>query len=161
MLKGYRGPALALCAAIILLLVVIVTRPPRPSPAPAATPTPVVAVLPTETALPTLTPAPTIPFQQLDTSTLHEALVGCIKKLNPLLAGYNQADLDITSLIFDGLTTTNEFGADVPDLAASITASNDGLVYAVKLRGDVLWQDGLPLTSADVIYTFSLMQDQA
>src|SRR5262249_21433296 len=111
--------------------------------------------------LPTLTPAPTIPFQQLDTSALHEAIIGCIKKLNPLLAGYNQADLDITSLIFDGLTTTNEYGADMPDLAASITASNDGLVYAVKLRGDVLWQDGIPLTSADVVYTFNLMQDPA
>src|SRR5262249_22233191 len=67
-----------------------------------------------------LTPAPTIPFQQIDTSTLNEALVGseCVTKLNPLLAGYNHDDRDIVSLIFDGLMTTDQRGAIVPDLAA-------------------------------------------
>src|SRR6266849_3787179 len=121
MLKGYRGPALAFVAAVILLVAVVATRPTAQLPAVTLTAAATDPGVPTATSLPTLTPAPTIPFNQLDTSTLHEAIVGCIKKLNPLLVGYNQADLDITSLIFDGLTTTNEFGADVPDLAASIT----------------------------------------
>src|SRR5258706_5722509 len=154
MLKGYRGPALALMAAIILLVLVISTRPTEPSPSVSSTP----PSLPTNTPLPTLAPVSTIPFQRLDTASLHEAFVGCIKKLNPLLAGYNQADLDVSSLIFEGLTTTNEYGAAVPDLASSWTISNDGLVYAVKLRSDVLWQDGVPFTSADVLFTVGLMQ---
>jgi peptide/nickel transport system substrate-binding protein len=158
MLKGYRGSILALFVAIILLGTVIVTRPPD-EPAPPATnqmPLP-----PTSTPLPTLTAAPTISIQQLDTATLHEAVVGCAKKLNPLLAGYNQVDRDITSLIFEGLATTNAYGEPVPDLAASWSWSSDGLVYVVRLRSDVLWHDGIPFSSADVLFTMSLMQDPA
>jgi peptide/nickel transport system substrate-binding protein len=157
MLKGYRGPTLALVAAVILLVLVIATRPSEPSPSIQ----PTQPSLPTSTPLPTIAPASTIPFQQLDTSTLSEAIVGCIKKLNPLLAGYNQPDLDVTSLIFEGLTTTNEYGAAVPDLASAVTPTNDGLIYRVTLRNDVLWQDGIPFTSADVVFTVNLMQDTA
>jgi peptide/nickel transport system substrate-binding protein len=158
MLKGYRGPLLALLLSVVLLGAVIVTRPPDV----VSTPPPVQTALPpTATLLPTLTPAPTIPFQQLDTATLHEAVVGCFKKLNPLLVGYNQTDRDITSLIFEGLATTNAYGIPIPDLAASWLVSSDGLVYAVKLRTDVLWQDGIPFTSADVLFTIKLMQDPA
>src|SRR5450432_2172293 len=159
MLKGYRGPALALIAAILILGLVVVTRPNEtPSPVP---PTDAISLLPTETPLPTLIPASPVPFGQLDTASLNEAIVGCFKKLNPLLAGYNQADLDATSLIFEGLMTTNEYGAPVPDLATSLTNSNDGLVYVAKLRTDILWQDGVPFSSADVTFTTQLMQDSA
>jgi peptide/nickel transport system substrate-binding protein len=156
MLRGYRGSLLALIVAIILLGAVIATRPPDESPPADATRT---VIPPTETLPPTLVPAPTIPLQQLDTATLHEALVGCVKKLNPLLAGYNQVDRDISSLIFEGLTTTNAYGEPVPDLAASWELSSDGLVYVVNLRADVLWQDGVPFTSADVLFSIALIQD--
>ena len=164
MLKKYRGPVLAFGAAIVLLAIVLVTRPTSPvssntgdSSGPTSTSVP---LLPTNTPLPTLIPATPIPFQDLDTATLHEAVVGCFKKLNPLLAGYNQPDLDASSLIFEGLTTTNEYGAAIPNLA-SWTVSNDGLIYVFKLRSDVLWQDGQPLTSADVLFTIHMMQDPA
>ncbi len=158
MLRGYRGSLLALIGAIILLGAVIVTRPTDEMPPLEATQT---AIPPTPTFLPTLTAAPTIPLQQLDTTTLHEAVVGCAKKLNPLLAGYNQVDRDITSLIFEGLTTTNAYGEPAPGLAASWSSSSDGLTYVVRLRPDVRWQDGIPFTSADVLFTMSLMQDPA
>jgi peptide/nickel transport system substrate-binding protein len=159
MLKGYRGSALALVVAIILLGAVIATRPPDENPSISVTQT----SPPTATMPPTLTAAPTIPFQQIDTVTLHEAIVGgCIKKLNPLLIGYNQADRDVTSLIFEGLTTTDVRGAAAPALAESMpSVSADGIVYGVKLRHDVLWQDGLPFTSADVLFTIRMMQDPA
>jgi peptide/nickel transport system substrate-binding protein len=161
MFKGYRGPVLALIGAILLLVIVLVTRPTTQGPILPTTVTPPPAILPTETPLPTLIPASPIPFQQLNTVSLHEAVVGCFKKLNPLLAGYNQPDLDATSLIFEGLTTTNQFGEAVPDLASSVVSSNDGLTYVVKLRNDIHWQDGLPFTSADVLFTIHLMQDPA
>src|SRR6266404_5006661 len=156
MLKGYRGPALALIGAILLLGIVIFTRPTEgPTPAVVTVPP---AIPPTETPLPTLIPASPIPFQELDTATLHEAVVGCFKKMNPLLAGYNQPDLDASALIFEGLTTTNQFGEAVPDLASSIESSNDGLTCIVRLRKDIHWQDGIPFTSADVLFTLHLMQ---
>jgi len=152
MVKGLRGPLLAFLISLLLLGGVLLTRPPAPVPTPTVTRVP--------TALPTFTPAPTIPIQRVDTSTLNEAIVGCIKKLNPLLAGYNQADRDVSSLIFEGLMTTDRYGAAVTDLAAANPqVSGDGLTYIVPLRSDILWQDGVPFTSADVLFTIRLMQD--
>jgi peptide/nickel transport system substrate-binding protein len=155
MLRGYRGPALALLASLILLSLVWFTRPAQTTPDVVSTQQPILA---TATLLPALTAAPTIPFQQLDTSTLREAIVGCVKKINPLLAGYNQPDLDVSSLIFEGLATTDEFGAAIPALASEWKVSNDSLEYAVSLRQDVKWHDGVPFTSADVVFTINLMQ---
>ena len=40
------------------------------------------------------------------------------------------------------------------DLAESWNVSSDGLVYTFKLRPNVLFHDGTPLTSADVKATF-------
>jgi peptide/nickel transport system substrate-binding protein len=85
---------------------------------------------------------------------LHEGLVGQISKLNPLYAPANPVDRDISSLIYEGLTTINQYGEVVPDLAAGWVVSDDGLDYIFQLRQDVLWQDGLPFTAADVAYTF-------
>lgn len=157
MFKGYRGPLLAFVAALILFGLVIATKPPDVPPS-----TPGVTLV-TATTIPfMITPAPTISIQQIDTTTLHEGLIGSPKKINPLLAGYNKVDRDLCALIFEGLMTTDAYGAAVPDLAAAQpTVSGDGLVYAVTLRSDVLWQDGVPFSSADVAYTINLMQDSA
>ncbi|NJL95729.1 MAG: peptide ABC transporter substrate-binding protein [Anaerolineae bacterium] len=93
-------------------------------------------------------------------SELHEALVGQLNKLNPLFAQANPVDATITSLIFEGLTTVNQYGEVVPDLAERWSISQDGLEYVFFLRRDVLWQDGLPFTSADVAYTFRTLRDR-
>lgn len=107
-----------------------------------------------------LSPAATARAQDAPAETvLVEALVGQIRKLNPLLATYNPVDRDITSLIFEGLTATNDYGEIVPDLATGWTISDDGLTYIVELRDDVLWQDGLPFTAADVAFTYRLVSD--
>jgi peptide/nickel transport system substrate-binding protein len=90
---------------------------------------------------------------------LVEALIGDIRKLNPLLATHNPVDRDITSLIFEGLTATNEYGEIIPDLAESWTVSSDGLEYIFVLRDDVLWQDGIPFTAEDVMLTASILGD--
>lgn len=90
---------------------------------------------------------------------LVEALIGRIYKLNPLLDTYNSVDRDIVSLVFEGLTTTNDYGEIIPLLAESWTVSKDGLEYIVALRSDVLWQDGVPFTGEDVVFTFGLLAD--
>lgn len=88
---------------------------------------------------------------------LVEALVGEIRKLNPLLAVYNPVDRDITSLIFEGLTATNAYGEIVPRLAESWVIADSGLQYIVTLRDDVLWHDGVPFSAADVLFTTRLL----
>lgn len=92
--------------------------------------------------------------------TYREALIGRVQRLNPLFASYNSVDADITSLIFEGLTTINVYGEPIPALAKSWITSPDGLEYVFTLRDDVLWQDGIPFTAADVAFTMSLLRAQ-
>jgi peptide/nickel transport system substrate-binding protein len=162
-LKTIRGPLAAFVVALILLVAVIATRPPE-----TPTPTPVVTRItatPRPSATPgiievAITPAPTVSIQKIDTSILSEGLVGAPLKINPLLAGFNRVDRDLSALIFEGLMTTDSFGAAIPNLAASLPrVSSDGLTYVVTLRQDVQWQDGVPFNVKDVAFTVSLMQD--
>lgn len=93
-------------------------------------------------------------------ATFDEALIGQVRRLNPLFTGLNPVDADITSFIFNGLMQVNEYGEPVPSLAAEMpVVSFDGLEYVVRLRDDVLWHDGVPFTAADVVYTMSLLAD--
>lgn len=48
----------------------------------------------------------------------------------------------------------------IPELATQWTRSPDGLTWTFKLRDDVKWSDGKPLTSADVAYTFTRTRDE-
>jgi peptide/nickel transport system substrate-binding protein len=71
--------------------------------------------------------------------------------LNPVL----NYGVDGASLIFDGLVARDADNRLVPGLAAELpTVSPDGLTVTVKLRDNVLFHDGTPLTSADVVFTY-------
>jgi peptide/nickel transport system substrate-binding protein len=169
-LNGLRAPLLALFLSVILLAAVVMLRlsesPIRPQPTatlatqslPSVTPLPLLSNAELPAALP---PRPAIAALPVEQGVLREALIApsCVLKLNPLLAGFNQADRDVTALIFEGLMKTDAYGNAVPSLAASLPRiSNDGLTYVFTLREDVRWHDGEPFTSADVIFTISLMQ---
>jgi peptide/nickel transport system substrate-binding protein len=41
-------------------------------------------------------------------------------------------------------------------LAESVTVSDDSLTYTYKIRDDVKWHDGEPLTAEDVVFTYDL-----
>lgn len=88
-----------------------------------------------------------------------EAIAGKPQFINPLLSQYNQADQDLVSLIFNGLTRIDGEGHVQPDLATGWQSNDDGTVVVFTLRRDVQWQDGAPFTAADVIFTTGLMQD--
>lgn len=180
MLRGYRWQLVALLLAAALFIVSLALRsseqadnPPNTQANPAneisqttaaALPTATVGdaenvVIP-PTAIPDAQAAPTVaPATQL--GHYREALVGRIQRLNPLFAQLNPVDQDITSLIFEGLTRTDSYGEPVPALAERWIISSDGLEYIVFLRQDVLWQDGVPFSAADVIYTMSLLRSPA
>ena len=90
-----------------------------------------------------------------------EGLIGAVRRLNPLFAHLNPVDNDISSLIFEGLFASNEYGEVVARLAEELVISADGLEYVIRLRDDIRWQDGLPFSADDVVYTFSLLSDPA
>lgn len=87
-----------------------------------------------------------------------EGIVGTPRFINPALAT-TRADQDITALVYSGLMKINPQGELVPDLAESITVSEDGLTYNIIVRKDVHFHDGTPLTARDVIYTIQLIQN--
>lgn len=87
-----------------------------------------------------------------------EAIVGTPMRLNPVLDTYNQPDRDVDRLIFSGLVRFDGNGRPVPDLAESWSVSADATVYTFSLRPGAVWHDGSPVTSDDVIYTYSKLQ---
>lgn len=169
MWKALRWPLLALLFAIILLVAALYTQMMNDENSDDTSDETPVSVLPdttpTATDLPPATAIPTIeiePGEELPEPVpgqLTEALVGRIGKLNPLYAEFNPVDRDITSLMFEGLTTVNAYGEVVPDLAERWEVSRDGLEYIVAIRRDVFWQDGIQFTSADVRYTIDVIRD--
>lgn len=86
-----------------------------------------------------------------DGGTLHEGVVGTPRYVNPLLA-VSDADRDLSMLVYRGLMKESADGTFVPDLAESHTLSADNLTYTFTLK-EVYFQDGTPLTSADVVFT--------
>ncbi len=76
--------------------------------------------------------------------------------LNPYLS---EMDLvyDLSSLIYSYLVIADDRGRLIGDLATEVPSlanggiSTDGLTYTYHLRHGVLWQDGVPFTSSDVI----------
>lgn len=80
------------------------------------------------------------------------------RTLNPLL-GSSPSDLPLSKLVFDSLLVVDEHNRLVGRLALEAPSranggiSGDGLDYTFKLRRNIRWQDGSPLTSSDVKFT--------
>jgi peptide/nickel transport system substrate-binding protein len=89
-----------------------------------------------------------------------EGLIGDIVRLNPILSSYNQVDRDINALLFSGLIKFDSRGNPLPDLAESWAVSADASLYTITVRDDALWHDGQPVSSDDVVFTFSKLQDE-
>ena len=90
-----------------------------------------------------------------------EGIIGQPMYVNPVLAAGNEADADLTRLIYSGLFKYGSDGKIVPDLAEDCEVSNDRLSYTVRLKNDVKWHDGETFSSDDVIYSIQAIQDPA
>lgn len=73
--------------------------------------------------------------------------------------GTDQASSRVFEVILNGLVTKDSSGNLVPDLAASWEVLDEGKRYRFRLRSDVCFHDGRPLTSADVVWTFGTIVD--
>jgi len=89
---------------------------------------------------------------------LTEGIVGIPRFINPALA-ITRADQDTVALVYSGLMKIDVEGTLVPDIAESVTLSEDGKTYTIVVRKDRTFHDGTPLTARDVVYTYSLVQD--
>lgn len=75
-------------------------------------------------------------------------------------------DLLASSLVLEPLAEYNPNGELVPALAAEIPTQGNGIAednmsITWKLRDDVMWSDGTPFTSADVVFSWEYCIDEA
>ncbi|MCI5108903.1 MAG: peptide ABC transporter substrate-binding protein [Candidatus Pacebacteria bacterium] len=90
--------------------------------------------------------------------SLSEGIVGTPRFINPLLSISN-ADRDLTTLVYSGLLRPSNTGGYVNDLAKSYEVSPDGTIYTFKIKNDLKFQDGKPLTTKDIDFTIKMAQD--
>jgi peptide/nickel transport system substrate-binding protein len=88
----------------------------------------------------------------------NEGILGSFTNANPLYAT-SDADLSVSRLLFAGLFSYDAQGNLVGDLASSYSVDTRGTTYTVHLKPHLTWQDGQPLTSADVVFTYQSIED--
>ena len=75
--------------------------------------------------------------------------------------GWGAGEHDHETLIQSTLVrTTKDLGIE-NDLATEYSCSDDGLTWTVKIRDDVKFTDGEPLTASDVAFTFNTCRDES
>lgn len=90
--------------------------------------------------------------------TYTEGIIGGFTNASPLYAA-SSVDSSVSKLVFSSLLKYDKNGVLTGDLAESWTIDERDRVYTVKLRPDLTWHDGKPLTSKDVVFTYKLIQN--
>lgn len=88
-----------------------------------------------------------------------EGVVGSVQYINPILNQSNDVDRDLSVLIYSGLFKINKDGEIENDLVKNYSVGDDNKTYTFELKDNVLWHDEEKLTSDDVGYTLSVIQD--
>ena len=82
------------------------------------------------------------------------AISGDPASTNPINAS-DRWGLTVSNIIYSPLMTVEPDGKQKNVLAESIEPSADGLSILVKLKKDIKWSDGQPLTADDVVFTYT------
>ncbi len=98
----------------------------------------------------------TIPIEG---GTFKEGVVGQPTFINPIFSQANDADRDLSNLIFSSILKTNGKGGAIPDLASDIKVEEGGKVWNIFLKDNIFWHDGEQLTSDDVSFTIETIQN--
>ena len=88
----------------------------------------------------------------------NEGIIGNFTTANPIYA-VSDVDSTVSSLIFAPLFTYNSKNQLTGELAKSYSVNLSGTVYTVHLKSHLTWQDGKPLTSKDVVFTYNLIEN--
>jgi peptide/nickel transport system substrate-binding protein len=89
--------------------------------------------------------------------TLREGVVGMPTSITPVTMR-SRADRVLVGLVFSGLVRLGPGTTYQPDLAESWTTDDTGSAWTFTIRSDAVWQDGIPVTADDVVYTVGALQ---
>lgn len=91
--------------------------------------------------------------------TYIEGNLGKVNSLNPLFAT-TSSEKTLAKLMFASITSPDYSGHTGLDLAENVKAQdNSAKTWSIKLRDNLKWSDGAPITNADVLYTIKVIQD--
>ena len=99
-------------------------------------------------------------FQQQNRKQRMKWLLPCLQLSEPEAGfdpayGWGAGEHVHEPLIQSTLTVTNKDLSIGMDLATDYSVSEDGLIWTVKIRDDVKFTDGEPLTAKDVAFTYN------
>lgn len=87
-------------------------------------------------------------FISIAGGTYREGIIGQPIFVNPVISS-NQPDQDIAALVYSRLS----------QLMENYETQDEGRTYVVSLKEKLVWSDGQPLTSDDVVFTVKLIQN--
>ena len=80
-------------------------------------------------------------------------VIGDERTINPYTYVTGFPGWNLLMFQYDTLLQLDVAGLPQPWLASAYDVSDDGLTYTVQLEPNVTWNDGQPLTAADVVFT--------
>jgi peptide/nickel transport system substrate-binding protein len=80
-----------------------------------------------------------------------------LNRINPLVNSNIQLESDLSEIIYDSLIKIDQKGNAQPKLADFFTIEK-GKRYQFRLKENLFWSDGTPITSEDVAKTFELIK---
>jgi len=104
---------------------------------------------------PASTPTPSAEIAQI---AYRDGVIGRPSSITPLTAR-TRADRDLVALVFRGLVRLGPGQTLSGDLADSWTVDGGGKTYTFTIRPDATWQDGVPVTAEDVVFTVGMLKD--
>jgi peptide/nickel transport system substrate-binding protein len=105
---------------------------------------------------PEATPAASLPVSH----PYVEGIVGSATSVSPFSA-QTMAEREISALLFRGLVRLGPDDTLVGDLADRWEVDPSGAAWTFHLRPGLAWQDGVPVTSEDVVFTVAALSDPA
>lgn len=79
------------------------------------------------------------------------------RSMNPYTYNTGFPGLELVNLLYDPLFILDQNNKPIPWLVKEFTVSEDGKQYKMTLNDQILWQDGKPLTSDDVKFTYEYL----
>ena len=142
---------------VVFGLVMGACAPPAPTAAPAAA-APEATAAPAPTSAPAEVPAAVPPTEvpPLTVASVKFAGAGPVLTLDTAKSG-DLVSVDVIILTQGSLVRHDAAGVPQLELAESITPSSDGMTITVKLKPNLKYSDGSPVTSTDIKMSFDRM----